>query len=156
MGTVTGFSAQVAPSGKNGDCHRLFVAWSPHPPRPATLGPGHTTKPRASRVRCAYHPGTHSVPYIPHVARCETPRPAATTKHGLVEGRRKHGLRTPKSPLPGQTTPIFIAFQSVGTLRNGYSENKQGPVPFPHIILERSEESHIAGVETPHPAWRSR
>ena len=46
MGTVTGFSAKVALSGKNGDCHRLFVAWSTHPPRPATTGQGNRPKPR--------------------------------------------------------------------------------------------------------------
>ena len=34
---------------KNGDCHRLFVAWSAHPPRPATTGQGNRPKPRDPR-----------------------------------------------------------------------------------------------------------
>jgi len=38
---------------------------------------------------------------------------------------------------------------------NGYSENKQGPITFLHVILERSEESHVAGEETPQRARRS-
>ena len=49
-----------------------------------------------------------------HVAGEEIPHAAGTTKHGFVEGKRRHGLRTPKSLRPGQTTPVFIASQSVG------------------------------------------
>jgi len=41
-----------------------------------------------------------------HVAWAERSQPATTTKHGFVEGRRKHGLRTPKTCCLGQTTPF--------------------------------------------------
>jgi len=34
---------------------------------------------------------------------------------------------------------------------NGCSENLQGPILFPNVILERSEESHLARGETPWP-----
>ena len=66
---------------------------------------------------------------------------------------------TPPSrrPVPARcrrydATPFSSPFRVWGTLMNGCSESKQGPVPFHHVILERSEESHVAGVESPHPA----
>ena len=93
---------------------------------------------RASRVRCAYQAGTHSVPYnhdslktskVPirclhvilerseesHVAGVLTPQAAATTKHGFVERRRKHGLRTPKGCRHGADPPVYIALVGFGT-----------------------------------------
>jgi len=120
-GTVTVYSSpgaripRVPPrwaSGKNGDCHRLFVAWSTHPPRPATMG-----------QRCS--PVAHG---------------------GAAPGRTGEGA------YPTPEAPFSSPFRVWEPLMNGYSENRQGPIPFPPVILERSEESHLAGEVSPQPA----
>ena len=86
---------------------------------------------------------------VPTGLFCHTPDGSmAGPDHVTPPSRR----RVPAGCRRYDATPFSSPFRVWRSLMRGCSENEHGHVPFPHVILERSEESHVAGEATPHPA----